>query len=359
MRKVLFTVLKVAVSAGLLAYLVHKGSLSAIWRSISHASLAWFACGFAVGCVGACVTVSQWWGALRVLGMGRSYGRCLRLELAGDVFDAALPSSIGGDVLRALTVADDASERNRAVASVVIRRLYNFPGLVLLMAAGVAYTWLERGSNKAWLPVLLALAMGAALVVVTVSPLANWLASSRLIKWRPLNPLGRVLSAIDGFRLQRRALFVAVVRGCLFWSCAVTSQWCYMHAVGADHVTVAYAAVVVTVANMVTMLPIALGGYGLREGTFSALLVAAGMATVAQGVATGACLTAQTVIFGLIGLPSYLTLRHQGWRRRGGQVELWDAPPVARDDGVAPKHRRGALYEGKDGPSTVRAGEMA
>ncbi len=131
---------------------------------------------------------------------------------------------------------------------------------------------------------------------------------------------------------SRGALSAAVVRGCLFWCCAVTSQWCYMRAVGVDHVPLAYAGVVVTVTNLVTMLPIAMGGYGLREGTFSALLVAAGMATVAQGVAVGACLTAQTALFGLIGLPSYLTLRSRRctvvgadgqsrWRRRLAAVD--------------------------------------
>jgi uncharacterized membrane protein YbhN (UPF0104 family) len=147
------------------------------------------------------------------------------------------------------------------------------------------------------------------LVVLTLSPAARWLGGQPLMSRRVFKPFAKVLHALDGFRMRKGAILFAGLRGCLFWSCAVASQWCYMRSVGADRVTLAYAAVVVTVANMVTMLPIALGGYGLREGTFSALLVAAHMATVAQGVAVGACLIAQTVIFGLMGLPSYLSLR--------------------------------------------------
>ncbi len=97
-------------------------------RALTHASPKWLALGFGLGVLGAVVTIWQWWGVLRSLGLRRTYRRCFRLELAGDVFDAALPSSIGGDVLRAVTVAERPDERQVAVASVVLRRLCNFPG---------------------------------------------------------------------------------------------------------------------------------------------------------------------------------------------------------------------------------------
>lgn len=303
------TVAKVVVSIALLTFLVRKGHLSGVERALAQASPKWLACGFGLGIVGSGVTVWQWWGVLNALGLRRSYWRCARLELAGDVFDAALPSSIGGDVLRAVSVAEQRDERETGVASVVLRRLCNFPGTVVLLSAGVALTWAAGHANKAWPAVLGALALGVALVVVTVSPLAGWLSSRSWLRGRARRPLAKVLGVVGGFRLRRAALGAAALRGCVFSCCAVASQWCYMRAVGVDHVTLAYAAVVVPVASMVTMLPVALGGYGLREGTFSALLVPAGIATVAQGVAVGACLTAQTALFGLLGLPSYLTLR--------------------------------------------------
>lgn len=315
-RRSAVTALKVAVSTALLAYLVRKGHLGAVERAVGGASPKWLVCGLALGTLGAAVTVWQWWGVLNALGLRRSYWRCARLELAGDVFDAALPSSIGGDLLRAVSVAQQRNERETGAASVVLRRLCNFPGTVLLMSTGVAVTWAGGHANKAWPAVLGALALGLVLVVVTLSPLAGWLACRPWLRGRPWRPLAHVLEVVGGFRLRRAALRTAALRGCLFWCCAVASQWCYMRGVGVDRVTPAYAAVVVTVAAMVTMLPVALGGYGLREGTFSALLVPAGIASVAQGVAVGACLTAQTALFGLLGLPSYLTLRG-GARARG------------------------------------------
>ncbi|HUB72029.1 MAG TPA: lysylphosphatidylglycerol synthase transmembrane domain-containing protein [Acidimicrobiales bacterium] len=306
---------KVAVSVGLLVYLVHRGGLAAIDRSLRDADPRWLAGGYALGQLGAALTIWQWWGVLDAIGLKRRYRRCVRLELAGDVFDAALPSSIGGDVFRAVAVTEAPAERELGVASVIIRRLCNFPGMVALMAVGTVTTALAGQGRVPWAPVLAALSCGLFLVALVVSPLAGRAAATRPLRRPMFAPAVKVLRRLDYFRLQRRDLIRASMRGCLFWCCAVASQWCYMRAVGADRVPLWYAAVVVTVTNMVTMLPIALGGYGLRETTFSALLASAGMATVAQGVAVGACLTGQTVLFGLSGIPVYLSLR----KRRDGR----------------------------------------
>ena len=74
-----------------------------------------------------------------------------------------------------------------------------------------------------------------------------------------------------------------------------------------DPCPVTYSALVITTATAVTMLPISLGGYGLREGAFAAFLAAGGHATAAQGAAVGVCITVQTLALGVIGIPFYLT----------------------------------------------------
>ena len=86
------------------------------------------------------ITVSQWHGTRNTNGVPCTYGRCLHLELGGDVFDAALPSSIGGDVIRATSLAERPDQRVPAAASVVLRRLCNFPGMIVLTVIGVLAT---------------------------------------------------------------------------------------------------------------------------------------------------------------------------------------------------------------------------
>jgi len=104
-----------------------------------------------------------------------------------------------------------------------------------------------------------------------------------------------------------------------FWLFVVASAWAYMRAVGI-HPPIAYAAVVVLVVNALSMLPISLGGYGLREGTFSLFLAVGGIATAAQGAAVGLCITVQTLLMGLLGIPIYLLLGRQRHALREKQL---------------------------------------
>ena len=106
---------------------------------------------------------------------------------------------------------------------------------------------------------------------------------------------------------ETRPFLRATFRGLLFWIVVVLSQACYIRAVGI-HASLGYAAAVVACVNAISMLPISVGGYGLREGAFSALLGVAGVGTAVQGTAVGLCLSAQTLLFGLCGAVVYATL---------------------------------------------------
>jgi uncharacterized protein (TIRG00374 family) len=269
------------------------------------------------------VTVLQWNRLLGATGLRRSYRRCLHLELAGDVFDAALPSSIGGDVVRAAMVSDRPDERVPAAASVLLRRLCNFPGMVLLMAVGLLATLHLSYAGKIRPYALVAVLGGSGIVAVMASPLLGWLSRQRAFTRGPVGMVGKVLDALAEVRGRRRDVLLAAGRGVAFWTIVVGSQWSFMRAVGI-HVPITYAVVVVTTTNAITMLPISLGGYGLREGAFAGFLAVGGLATTAQGVAVGVCLTAQTVVLGLSGIPFYLTVN----RARHRQIDPTPAMSV-------------------------------
>ena len=130
----IFLALRIAVSAGALAYLFHKAGFRQIGHAILSASPAWLTLGYGLGVVAIFVTVSQWHGLLNANGVPRSYLRCLHLEIACDLFDATLPTAIGGDVVRAVLVAETPAERVPSASSVVLRRLCNFPGMLGILA---------------------------------------------------------------------------------------------------------------------------------------------------------------------------------------------------------------------------------
>jgi hypothetical protein len=309
------TAIRITVTIAAFALIARKIGFHAVIQEFARADSWWLVAGYAVAIVTILLTVWQWNGLASANGVARSYRRCLHLELGGDVFDAALPSSIGGDFIRATSLAEAPGERVPAAASVVLRRLCNFPGMIVLTAIGLAGT-VTLGYAGRIRPVSLAvLAGGLVLVVLTLSPAMGVIGRWGLLRRGPGKAVAKLLAALHDFRGQRRYLGQATLRGLLFWMVVVVSQSMFIRALGI-HIPLAYSALVVTTATAVTMLPISLGGYGLREGTFAAFLASGGHATAAQGAAVGVCITAQTLALGVIGIPFYLTIRAARGRHR-------------------------------------------
>jgi len=298
----LYSVAKAAVSLGLLAWLLHKAGLQSLGSTISHASWKWLVVGFCFGLLATSVQAGQWQALLRALEMPRSWARCLRLVFVGNTFNTVLPTSIGGDVVRAAMVAEQPSERVRAFTTVVLQRLCNFPGMIVILCLGLLLTLGYPQADRIRPVALLGAVVGITALAVCATPLLGWLARRPLLQ---RIKIGKLFQQLHEFRRQRRQLLLASLRGTVFWSLSVLNWWSFMHAVGID-VALPFAAVVTTTVSAITMLPVSINGYGVREGSFTAFLTAAGLATTSAAVTASLILAAQSLLWGLIGLPFLL-----------------------------------------------------
>ena len=312
-RKRLATAAKLAVSAGLLAWLLHKAGLARIGEVLAHSDLRWLAAAVALGFAATCVQATQWHALLAATGLRRTWWRCLRLVFVGNTFNSILPSSIGGDVARAMMAADSPEERVPAATTVVLQRLCNFPGMMVLMGLGLVLTLGDARASEIRGVAIAGLLVGAAGLGLCMTPLLGWLAALPLLqRRRPGRVLARLLGALDAFRDRRLELLLASVRGTGFWGLSVLNQYAFMHAVGVP-IPLSYAAIVVTTINALTMLPISINGYGVREGSFTRFLSpVSGAAAATQGVAVGFLLAAQSLLWAGIGVVFWLTdKRHE------------------------------------------------
>jgi uncharacterized membrane protein YbhN (UPF0104 family) len=316
-KRPLTLALKIAFSGGLLAWILHKTNLASIGQSLVSASPAWLALALAMGIAGTLVQARQWQRLLLAVGLDRSITRSLRIVFVGNTFNAIMPSSIGGDASRAVYIAERPGERAPGAAAVALQRLLNFPGMVLLMGFGLALTITSAAAARVRPVALVGAVIGLGVVGITLSPLIGRVAAStslaRVPGWKPISASLRVL---DGFRSQRAEVAAATSRGLVFWSLTVLNQWAYIRAMGI-HPSLGYAALVVTLVNLASMLPLSVNGFGAREGGYVALLAGVGLATTAQAASVGLLISAQSLLFGLIGAGCLVTLRSTApWARR-------------------------------------------
>lgn len=324
------TAAKVVISVGLLAWLLHKAGLSTLAGTVSHADWHWLAAAVGAGFLATFVQSQQWQALLGAVGLRRGALRCLRLVYVGMTFNTVLPTSIGGDVVRAAMAAEQPSERVPALTSVVLQRICNFPGMIAIMLTGVVLTLHDPLAARVRPVALLGVVVGAAALAACMTPLLGWLAERRVLR---RIRVAKLLAALHAFRGRLRQLLLASLRGTLFWSLSVVNWYCFMHAVGI-RVSIELAAVITTTISAITMLPISVNGYGVREGSFVAFLAVPGLATAPMAVAASLCLAAQTLLWALIGAPFVLSRSRRAARQRPLPARVLSYP--RREDPRAP-----------------------
>src|SRR5579875_2674221 len=221
-KKRLTSALKIAVSGGLLAWVLRSVHPGSVGHSLASASPGWLAFALLPGIAATLVQARQWQKLLLAVGLDRTITRSLRVVFIGSTFNTVLPSSIGGDAARAMYIAEKPGERGPAAVAVVLQRLLNFPGMVLLMGLGLALTITSPAAARVRPVALAGAVIGLAILGVALSPLVGRVAGSaalaRLPGWKPVSASLRVL---DGFRARRAELVAAAGRGTAFWSLTV------------------------------------------------------------------------------------------------------------------------------------------
>jgi uncharacterized membrane protein YbhN (UPF0104 family) len=266
---------KLGVSAALMALLLARSDTGRLWRQARAASPAWLTVALAL--YFAMILVSAWrWSLLlraqRVAVPGR---QLVTSFLVATFFNNFLPSNIGGDVVRIRDTAGAAGSRTAATLIVAADRALGLLGLLLVAAFGATLAGSIVPGPRApiWPPLLWAALAGAAILFAL--PVAAPGAFERLLRpLRRINPewvdlrLQRTTSALTGFRRDPGAVLTCFAGAVVVQAVLVAFYAAIARSLSIP-ISALHLAVIVPVSFLVQMLPVSLNGFGVREATFS------------------------------------------------------------------------------------------
>jgi len=294
MRRPVTLALKLLVTVALLAAVLLRVDLGGVARALRSLSAGAIAAALALTALSVLVSAWRWHRVLAHLGE-----RVSPWALVGTTYYLLLPTSVGGDVARALRASRRVRDAEHAWASVGFERLLGLFSLVLVSAVG-----LLRGLTGATAPVLAAAAgMAAVLAALVVGAPVPLRLAARLGERRaaPLSArLRRVADAWGGAlarpapRLETLAWSVLYQVVALTILVPVAAAWSVPNLVAALYLGVPVALVAAT-------LPVSLGGHGLRESLFVVVLVPFGL-EADQAFALSLVWLASNLAVGLAGL---------------------------------------------------------
>ncbi|MCP4037356.1 MAG: flippase-like domain-containing protein [bacterium] len=274
----LFTVFRVALPED-------KGALEAIagaWRVGGTEAWAWFLLAFTLFGVSFAVGTSRFSLLLRGAGFDVGWGVLFRALLVAGFFNLVLPGAILGDVYRVWDVRREAGEGSRALAVVVVERLLGFAALGCVGLAAAPFVPLaaqDRYLAVALVALCFAIAGANALAL---HPAANRLMQRLLVpiarfSQRIADAGKRVLAAVSDLAESPRILWRGFVLSLVNQGLPVAAVYCLAVPLVDAALPWYWFAIIVPFVTLMSLIPISIGGTGVREALYVALFGAVGM----------------------------------------------------------------------------------
>src|SRR4051794_8890792 len=275
MRPILLTALKILISAALLYLALRKVDLSDLASRFDVASLGWIALAIAV------IFLQIFAGALRWREISAECGaplaamQAMRFNLIGAFFNQTLPSSIGGDAVRLWLVARRGAGWRAATYSVFVERAIGLVALAIIILATLpwSYRLIEDPHGRLALLLIDLAALAGGLVFLILGRLRwpwlkRWWGTHHLYACSMI--ANRVLFSLKhGPKLAMLSLLIHVL--------TVLMAWCVGQAIAAP-VTFGQMFQLVPPVMLITMMPISIAGWGVREATMGLAFGYAGLA---------------------------------------------------------------------------------
>lgn len=266
--------LRLALSAFLLWLVLRRADIGEILRALGAVDAGWLAAAYLLHVVGYLLSAWRWHVLLDARGRRVGAFRLSLMILVGSFFNFFLPTTIGGDVVRAGEEAEGSGVSLAESLGVVTTDRLSGVVALLMLALGGAVIGLESSQESTifWGSVVLGV---VALGILTLLASGSLLPRLGSLLPPPLaGPVARVEKMLSVLRALASAPAVAsrAVAISLLFHCNVIVHYVFIARALGIETPVAHFFVIVPVVLFILQIPLSINGIGYREGGFSLML---------------------------------------------------------------------------------------
>ena len=297
MRQILLSTVKILISVALLYFSLRKVNLYDLASRIQIESLGWLGLAIAVTFLQIFLGVLRWREISVECGAPLETRQAMRFNVIGTFFNQTLPSSIGGDAVRLWLVARAGAGWRAATYSIFVDRAIGLIALAVVIAATLPWSYRLISDFHGWTALLLldlaALAAGFGFLLIGVLPwpwLKRWWGTHHVHACAVI--ANRVLfSRAHGLKVAVLSVLIHVM--------AVVIGWCVVQSIAAP-VTFGQIFQLLPPVMLITMMPISIAGWGVREATMGLAFGYAGL-IANEGVNVSLLFGAVSFVVGVFG----------------------------------------------------------
>jgi uncharacterized protein (TIRG00374 family) len=268
-KKRVLVVAKLALSAGLIYWLLQGADLETIWETVQSARIGALVLAFLMFYVGFCLIALRWQLLLKVEKIDARFLYLLKSINIAVLFNSLLPSTIGGDAYRMYDVWRLGGTKTKAIAVILIDR---FLGMFALVTYGVIAALLVPEVRQAipglvfyLLSILTAMLVCIWMVFGSGKGLLDWFMALELrVLAIPQRIIGKIVDALLLYQGRIDVLIRALLISFFVQLNVIIHFVIVAYALRIDVPPVAMF-IIIPLATLVMLLPVSINGVGVRE----------------------------------------------------------------------------------------------
>lgn len=304
-KKLINTSLRIIISLGLIIYLIISQfkDFRTISATLKDIIIPLILLSAATHFYGIWITAFRWQTLLKTQGVRLSILSLSSSTLVGQFFNNFLPTSIGGDVYRAYDVTKKSDfPMSSSISVLVVERLSGIIASAIFAAAALFLGFTAIGGKSIVIPIIIFLAVSIFIFFLILNP--NILGLHKLAKkirflQKILDKLSNVYNTFLSFKNHKWVLAKVIIYSLTLQFAVIINYWLASKSLDIA-LSLNVFIFIVPVVSIISMLPISLGGIGVREGSLVFLMVSLG----AQNEKAAMCsllLLAMLLAVGIIG----------------------------------------------------------
>lgn len=297
MRRIAISSLKILVSAALLYLALRNVDFHELVSRFNVASLGWIGLAIAATFLQIFIGVLRWREVSAECGAPLELIQATRYNLIGTFFNQTLPSSIGGDAVRLWMLARAGAGWRAATYSIFVDRAIGLIALAVVIVASLPWSYRlisdPNGRSALLFVDFAALAGGLGFLVL------GWLQWPWLKRWWATHHLHACSVIANRVIFSRTRGPKVAVLSLLVHVLAVVIAWCVVRSIAAP-VLFWQVFQLLPPVMLITMVPISIAGWGVREASMGLAFGYAGL-VASEGVNISLLFGAVTFVVGLFG----------------------------------------------------------
>ena len=271
---------KAVVSIALIWYLFSITEFSAVIASLTSASPVWLVCAFITLIIGKIITSYRWQVLLQAQQINIPLRFLIGSVFVGQFFNSFLPTTIGGDAMRAYDTATFSKNSTKSVVSVFADRIIGVFALAFLAVVALVIGLVSGQDVSFYVVPVLAVFLFCLIGMLLVFNSQMYKSMERILILIHLEKISNKLEeAYLSFNMLRnvpRVLMIAFLASLLLQVNVIL----FYYFIGLSlniGVSILYFSLIVPVALVVLLVPFSINGIGIREGIFVYLLTGLGV----------------------------------------------------------------------------------